>query len=94
MVGFNLDLSAVRAYRHTHLHSIMVGFNPKVIVFFHFVKLIYIPLWSDSITITISISVRPYRIYIPLWSDSIQFRHGLEVDGIVFTFHYGRIQSV
>ena len=77
-----------------NLHSIMVGFNRCCLPPLWPPDLIYIPLWSDSITTAMCSTENYTQIYIPLWSDSIQF----DIDGVlvpvIFTFHYGRIQSL
>ena len=36
----------------------------------------------------------PGYIYIPLWSDSIHTLYKAQDESIIFTFHYGRIQSL
>ena len=57
-------------------------------------KVIYIPLWSDSIEALDVLKNSTTQIYIPLWSDSIVYR-SKGIDSLpIFTFHYGRIQSL
>ena len=95
MVGFNLGRDAGRESRSgDDLHSIMVGFNRGVDRIPCFLSWIYIPLWSDSIPARLHGTGSATHIYIPLWSDSISIASISSVLHSIFTFHYGRIQSL
>ena len=72
----------------------MVGFNLDFYSFQAGFTSIYIPLWSDSIVLLNAFIVNSFFIYIPLWSDSILIVLGVSQRDNIFTFHYGRIQSV
>ena len=59
---------------YPHLHSIMVGFNLSGLKISSPSKVIYIPLWSDSIGVPDWTEKQVTLIYIPLWSDSIRLK--------------------